>query len=63
MKLTDYRRFGRSGLVVSSLTLGTMAFRAGRRNVEDAAARSIFDAYLDAGGNFVDTADRFASCM
>jgi len=60
MNLTSYRTLGRSGLVVSPMTLGTMTFGAGRWGVEADAARKIFDAYVDAGGNFIDTADIYA---
>jgi aryl-alcohol dehydrogenase-like predicted oxidoreductase len=61
MSLTAYRTLGRSGLVVSPLALGTMTFGPGGWNADDATAREIFDAYLEAGGNLVDTADIYAS--
>jgi aryl-alcohol dehydrogenase-like predicted oxidoreductase len=61
MSLTDYRTLGRSGLVVSPLTLGTMTFGVGRWGMEQAAAEAVFDAYVEAGGNIVDTADVYAS--
>lgn len=60
MNLTHYRTLGRSGLVVSPLALGTMTFGAGRWGADEATARRIFDAYLDAGGNFIDTADVYS---
>ena len=60
MSLETYRTLGRSGLVVSPLALGTMTFGPGRWNADDATARAIFDAYLGAGGNFVDTADIYS---
>lgn len=60
MDLTHYRTLGRSGLAVSPLALGTMTFGAGRWGADDAASRRIFDAYADAGGNFVDTADVYS---
>ena len=60
MSLTSFRTLGRSGLVVSPLALGTMTFGPGGWNADDATARSIFDAYRDAGGNFVDTADIYS---
>ena len=60
MDLTSYRPLGRSGLIVSPMTLGTMTFGAGRWGVAGADARAIFDAYVDAGGNAVDTADIYA---
>lgn len=60
MSLTQFRTLGRSGLVVSPLALGTMTFGPGGWNADDATSRAIFDAYADAGGNFVDTADIYA---
>ena len=60
MTLTDYRTLGRSGLVVSPLALGTMTFGAKRWGSPDALSKEIFNAYLDAGGNFIDTADTYA---
>ena len=57
MSLRTYRTLGRSGLVVSPVALGTMTFGPGGWNADDAAARAIFDAYREAGGNFIDTAD------
>ena len=49
-----YRRLGNSGTVVSTLALGTMTF-GGATSEEGAFAQ--LDAYLDAGGTLVDTAD------
>jgi aryl-alcohol dehydrogenase-like predicted oxidoreductase len=60
MSLRSYRTLGRSGLVVSPLALGTMTFGPGGWNADDATARAIFDAYRDAGGNFIDTADIYS---
>ena len=60
MSLTDFRTLGRSGLVVSPLALGTMTFGAGEWGADQATSRAIFDAYRDAGGNFVDTADIYS---
>jgi aryl-alcohol dehydrogenase-like predicted oxidoreductase len=57
-KLDDYRLLGRSGLRVSPLSLGTMTFRTGSEwGSSDAEAQAIYDAYVEAGGNFVDTAN------
>jgi aryl-alcohol dehydrogenase-like predicted oxidoreductase len=61
MDMTHYRTLGRSGLAVSPLALGTMTFGAGRWGADEAGARGIFDAYVDAGGNFVDTADVYSA--
>lgn len=60
MSLSNYRTLGRSGLAVSPLALGTMTFGAGEWGADEATSRAIFDAYRDAGGNFVDTADIYA---
>lgn len=52
-----YRTLGPTGLRVSELALGAM-----RLPLDDPAeCRAIFDAYADAGGNFVDTADRYGT--
>jgi len=50
----EYRYLGASGLKVARLCLGTMTF--GRETVEQ-TSRTMIDYYLDAGGNFLDTAD------
>jgi aryl-alcohol dehydrogenase (NADP+) len=54
----NYRRLGRSGLEVSTLTLGTMMF--GDRT-DEATAREIVAHARDAGVNFIDTADAYAA--
>lgn len=60
MTLSHYRTLGRSGLVVSPLALGTMTFGTARWGSAEASSRDVFNAYLDAGGNFIDTADIYA---
>jgi aryl-alcohol dehydrogenase-like predicted oxidoreductase len=62
MKLNDYVTLGRSGLKVSPLCLGTMTFGEewGWGSSED-TARQIFNAYVDKGGNFIDTADGYTN--
>jgi aryl-alcohol dehydrogenase-like predicted oxidoreductase len=60
MPLNDYRTLGRSGLVVSPVALGTMTFGTARWGQGEDTSREIFNAYLDAGGNFVDTADVYS---
>jgi aryl-alcohol dehydrogenase-like predicted oxidoreductase len=58
MKLTDYRTLGRSGLRVSPLCLGTMTFGADWGwGAEVGTSRAMLDRYLEAGGNFIDTAN------
>lgn len=61
MSLTDYRTLGRSGLVVSPLALGTMTFGTARWGSGQDASRAVFNAYVEAGGNFIDTADVYSS--
>ena len=56
--LNDYVTLGRSGLRVSPLCLGTMTFgNDWGWGSEEETAREIFNRYLEAGGNFIDTAD------
>ena len=55
-----YQLLGRSGLRVSELCLGTMTFGTEWGwGADEATSRSILDAYLDRGGNFVDTANLY----
>lgn len=60
MDLTHYRTLGRSGLAISPLALGTMTFGTARWGLDETGSSAVFDAYLDRGGNFVDTADVYA---
>lgn len=62
----DYRLLGRSGLKVSTLTLGTMTFggagdfaKVGNTGVD--GARRQIDICLAAGVNFIDTADVYSA--
>ncbi len=61
----EYRQLGRSGLRVSSLTLGTMTF-GGRGRFADVGSTDVgqaerqLDLCLDAGVNLVDTADAYS---
>jgi aryl-alcohol dehydrogenase-like predicted oxidoreductase len=50
----QFRELGRTGVRVSALCLGTMTFG---KEADESAAQSIVDRYLEAGGNFIDTAD------
>lgn len=50
----QYRTLGHSGTAVSALALGTMDFGS---LTSDDVAYDILDAYVDAGGNFVDTSN------
>lgn len=60
MSLTNYRTLGRSGLPVSPLALGTMTFGTKRWGSPDDVSEAIFAAYVEAGGNFIDSADTYA---
>ncbi len=53
----DYRFLGTTGLKVSELCLGTMTFG---RETSRQESHQILDRFLDAGGNFVDTADVYS---
>jgi aryl-alcohol dehydrogenase-like predicted oxidoreductase len=62
MRLTDYITLGRSGLRVSPLCLGTMTFGTEWGwGAEENVSRSLFDRYIEAGGNFIDTADGYTN--
>ncbi len=53
-----YKLLGHSGLRVSELCLGAMTFGDDRGwGASAQESRRIFDAYAEAGGNFIDTAD------
>lgn len=55
-----YKLLGRSGLRVSELCLGTMTFGPEWGwGADRDESRRIFDAYAEAGGNFIDTANRY----
>lgn len=58
--MNNYITLGRTGLRVSPLCLGTMTFGTEWGwGSEENEARTIFKRYLEAGGNFVDTADGY----
>jgi aryl-alcohol dehydrogenase-like predicted oxidoreductase len=55
-----YKLFGKSGLRVSEIALGTMTFGTEWGwGADKEESKKIFDAYADAGGNFIDTANRY----
>ena len=61
-QLDNYRLLGRSGLRVSPLSLGTMTFGVEQSwGSSDAEAEQIFNLYAERGGNFLDTANFYAS--
>lgn len=68
MALDHYYTLGRSGLRVSRLALGTMTFGnaairgiSGNWGSADDVSRTIFDHYIEAGGNFIDTANSYGA--
>jgi aryl-alcohol dehydrogenase-like predicted oxidoreductase len=54
----DYRTLGRSGCAVSNLCLGTMTFG---QETDEAGSHAQLDAFVEAGGNLVDTADVYSA--
>jgi aryl-alcohol dehydrogenase-like predicted oxidoreductase len=55
-----YRLLGRSGLRVSEISLGTMTFgEEWGWGTAKGEAQRIYDAYREAGGNFIDTANMY----
>ncbi|MGF6780943.1 aldo/keto reductase [Paraburkholderia sp. GAS334] len=60
MTMNRYTLLGRSGLRVSPIALGTMTFGTEWGwGTDEKAAQRLFDLYVDAGGNFIDTADLY----
>ena len=54
----EYRTLGSSGTIVSAQCLGTMTFGT---EADEETSGAILDAFVEAGGNFVDTADSYSS--
>lgn len=55
-----YRLFGKSGLRVSEICFGTMGFgKEWGWGADYEQSKKIFDLYANAGGNFLDTANRY----
>lgn len=52
------RQLGPSGLRVSAICLGTMQFGW---TADERASFAVMDAFVEAGGNFLDTADVYSS--
>jgi len=57
----DYLNLGNSGLKVSRACLGAMNFGEAGAPCEEAEARRVIDAFLDAGNNFIDTANVYTA--
>jgi len=54
----EYRTLGRSGCAVSTFALGTMTFGA---ETDEAGSHAQLDAFVEAGGTLVDTADVYSA--
>jgi aryl-alcohol dehydrogenase-like predicted oxidoreductase len=62
MKLSDYTTLGRTGLRVSPLCFGAMTFgNDWGWGADENTCKPMFDRYLEAGGNFIDTADAYTN--
>jgi len=56
----NYKLFGKSGLRVSEICLGTMTFgEEWGYGANKEESQKIFNTFLEAGGNFLDTANRY----
>lgn len=56
----EYRLLGRSGLRVSELCLGSMTFGD---EADEQTSHRLLDRFVEAGGNFVDTADVYEETL
>ncbi|MFA6597998.1 MAG: aldo/keto reductase [Ignavibacteriaceae bacterium] len=55
-----YKLLGKSGLRVSEICLGTMGFgEAWINGANKEESKKVFDAFINGGGNFIDTANRY----
>ncbi len=54
----EYRRLGNSGLKVAPVCLGTMQWGW---TADEATSFAVMDTYVEAGGNFIDTADIYSA--
>jgi aryl-alcohol dehydrogenase-like predicted oxidoreductase len=57
------RTLGRSGLRVSELCLGAMTFGMPEWGCDERESLALVDRYLEAGGNFIDTADAYSGTI
>jgi aryl-alcohol dehydrogenase-like predicted oxidoreductase len=53
----EYRKLGRTGLMVSELCLGAMTFG---NEADEQTSKSVTDRFVEAGGNFLDTANVYS---
>jgi aryl-alcohol dehydrogenase-like predicted oxidoreductase len=54
----EYRHVGKTGLKVSELCLGAMTFG---REASEPESHAMLDRYVEAGGNFIDTANVYST--
>lgn len=54
----NYRNLGRTGLKVSEVCLGTMQWGW---TADESTSQTVMDAFVEAGGNFIDTADIYSN--
>ncbi|MFX4918136.1 aldo/keto reductase, partial [Acinetobacter baumannii] len=56
-----YKILGKTGMRVSEVCLGAMTFGEdfGTFGANKEESRKVFDAFVDAGGNFIDTANMY----
>ncbi|MCA9620588.1 MAG: aldo/keto reductase [Myxococcales bacterium] len=58
--MLKYRLLGKSGLRVSEICLGTMSFgQDWGFGADEATSHQVLDAFAEAGGNFLDTANKY----
>jgi aryl-alcohol dehydrogenase-like predicted oxidoreductase len=55
-----YRHLGNSGVLVSRICLGTMTFGMKGWGCDQATSKEITHQFIEAGGNFIDTADIYS---
>lgn len=57
-----YKTFGRTGLIVSEVSLGAMTFGGlgGAGTTDDKESEKVFNRFIEAGGNYIDTANVYS---
>jgi len=58
-----YRYLGNSGLAVSTICLGTMTFGQKQWGCDEVTSFELLDTFKECGGNFIDTADKYADTI
>jgi len=58
-----YRYLGNSGLAVSIVCLGTMTFGQKEWGCDQNTSMNILSTYIEQGGNFIDTADKYCDTV